>query len=170
MPSFVRRRWQDHAVLLIVLGLAVLARLAMWLAFRPAITYPDSWTYLDEALGTFPVGLGEIRPSGYPLLLRVLQTPFRNLGIVTFAQHAAGIATGLVLWSLLRRLAVPAWITLVATAIVLLDGYLILVEQFVLAEAFFIVVFAVSLWLLVVHGEDDRAIAASGALLAASPC
>src|SRR5262245_14382222 len=158
--------WTEHRALVVLLAIAVVVRALLWFAYRPALVYPDSWTYIDEALGSFPVGLGEIRPSGYALVLRVLQTPFHALGVVTIVQHLAGLATGVITYSLLRRLGATKVVTLVATGVVLLDAYVITLEQFILAEAVFTLTIMASIWLLVVLGDDDRAVAASGALLA----
>src|SRR5215218_5751174 len=78
-PSTGRRIWAEHRGIVVLVAVAAIVRAMVWFAYRPGLTLSDSWTYIDEAFGSFPVGLGEIRPSGYPLLLRVLQTPVRNM-------------------------------------------------------------------------------------------
>ena len=102
----------------------------------PAIFFGDSWAYLDLAYNGTPVGLAPDRPSGYPLLIDLLSVVGRSLAITT-AQHLAGLAVGVLVYTLLIKLGLPRLLATAGTALVLLDGYAIALEQQIMAESFF---------------------------------
>ena len=76
MRSLLRAHWP----LLVVLAVAAAVRVAVAIAYRPAIFFGDSWAYLDLAFGGSPVGFAPDRPSGYPLLIDLLSVFGRSLG------------------------------------------------------------------------------------------
>src|SRR5947209_8006712 len=88
-PSVTRMRC--HAGFVAVLVAATVLRAAAEVAYRPALFFSDSWIYLSTAFGGVPVGIVPSRPSGYPLLLRLLTFPGRNVLLATLVQHAAGL-------------------------------------------------------------------------------
>jgi hypothetical protein len=75
-------------------------------------------------------------PFGYALAIRVLR-PGGDLGILTGAQHLAGLGTGVLVYVLLLRLAGRRSLAVIGAGVVVLDGYAIAIEQYVMAEAFF---------------------------------
>ena len=87
MRSLLRAHWP----LLVVLAIAAAVRVAVAIAYQPAIFFGDSWAYLDLAYGGSPVGFAPDRPSGYPMLIDLLSIFGRSLGAITTAQHLAGL-------------------------------------------------------------------------------
>jgi hypothetical protein len=164
MRSLLRAHWP----LLVVLAIAAAVRVAVAVAYRPAIFFGDSWAYLDLAFGAVPVGFAPDRPSGYPLMIDLLSLFGRELGAITTAQHVAGLATGVLVYALLLRLHLPRWLATAGAAVVLLDAYAIALEQQILAEAFFTIALVASLFLVAGRDRGTIALAASGALLAAA--
>jgi len=155
---------REHAALLVVLAAGVLLRLAIALAYRPALLSVDSWGYLDVALRADPVGFAPERPSGYPLLLNVLLLPGRSLALVTTVQHLAGLASGVLAYVLLLRLSAPKAIAVAAAAVLLLDAYAVTLEQHLLTEAFFGLTLLGAAY-LAIASRGATGLAASGLLL-----
>jgi hypothetical protein len=120
-----------------VLGAAALLRLGAAVAYRPALFYSDSWGYLAMAHGKGFVSFAPLRPSGYPVILKVLSVAGDGLLATTLVQHLAGLAAGTIVYATLRWFDVPRWAATVAGAFVLLDAWAVALEQFVLSEAFF---------------------------------
>ena len=147
-----------------VLAAGVLLRLAVALAYRPALLSVDSWGYLDVALRADPVGFAPERPSGYPLLLGVLLLPGRSLALVTTVQHLAGLASGVLAYILLLRLGARKAIALAAAAVLLLDVYEVTLEQHLLSEAFFGLALLGAAY-LAIASRGAPGVAASGLLL-----
>ncbi len=126
---FVRR----HAFFGVLLGVGTALRALTMLAYQPALVFWDSAGYIQQAHHLTPFA---IRPFGYPLFLSVL--PIHDwLGIVPLIQHLMGLGMGLMIYLLLQRLSVPRWLAALAAAPVLLDGFQIVLEQYVLSETLF---------------------------------
>jgi hypothetical protein len=155
---------REHAALLAVLAAGVLLRLAVALAYRPGLLSVDSWGYLDLALRADPVGFAPERPSGYPLLLNVLDLPGRSIAAVTTVQHLAGLATGVLAYFLLLRLGVRKGIAAAAAAVLLLDSYAVALEQHLLTEAFFGLALLGAAY-LAIESRGALGLALSGALI-----
>src|SRR5262245_8416373 len=155
---------REHAALLIVLAAGALLRLAVALAYHPALMSVDSWGYLDVALRADPVGFAPERPSGYPLLLGALLLPGRSIALVTTVQHLAGLASGVLAYALLLRLGARKAVAAVATGVLLLDVYAVTLEQHLLSESFFgLALFGAAY--LAIASRRAPALAASGLLL-----
>src|SRR5689334_5176309 len=125
----LRAHWPLAAVL--AAGLAL--RIAVAIAYEPGLFFSDSWSYVRLA---YSPGFAPDRPSGYPLVIALLSLPGRELGVITAAQHLAGLATAVLAYTLLIRLSAPRWAATAAAAVAVLDLYAISLEQFVMAEAF----------------------------------
>jgi hypothetical protein len=161
-----RLEWHDvrpHVPFLVILGVGALLRLLTTLAYRPAMEYvQDSFSYLANAHKLTP---DVIRPVGYSFLLKVISVTGR-LTLVPIVQHGFGLATGVLLYVLLVRLGVRPWLAALGAAPVLLDGYQVYIEQFVLAEAFFEILLVGALALLLAWRRPPlAACVAAGALL-----
>lgn len=172
-PSLPRRAWQEagrHRALLFFVGLAVLVRVAVAVAYRPALFFGgDSSQYLKLAFAGGPVGTAYERPSGYPLLLDGLfGLTGRSLLALTTVQHVAGIAVGVLTYVLLRRLDAPRWLAVAAGALVLLDSYSIALEQHVLTDTFFALALLGSFLLVIGRRRGRWALVAGGLLLGVS--
>jgi Dolichyl-phosphate-mannose-protein mannosyltransferase len=134
----IRRNWPFA----LVLAAGALLRLACEVAYRPALFYSDSWGYLSMAHGAGIVTFAPLRPSGYPLILKVLHW----LTLTTVVQHLAGLAVATLAYALLRTLDVRRWVATLAGAFVVLDAWAIALEQYILAEAFFGLALMLAVW------------------------
>jgi hypothetical protein len=160
---YLRRHWLFVAVF----ALAVALRVCVAVAYHPALFFSDSLGYLAMADKGFPVGIAPTRPSGYPLLIDLVAFG-KSLQALTIAQHAAGLATGVLVYALLTWARVARWLAACAAGLVLLESYGVALEQHVLSETFFALFITASTFLAIRSARDGRAIAASGLLLAAS--
>jgi 4-amino-4-deoxy-L-arabinose transferase-like glycosyltransferase len=134
----LRRNWPFA----LVLAAGALLRLAAEVAYRPALFYSDSWGYLSMAHGSGLVTFAPLRPSGYPLILKVLHA----LPVITVAQHLAGLVTATLVYATARHLGVRRWVATVGGAFVALDAWAIALEQYILAEAFFGLALMLAVW------------------------
>ncbi len=114
---------------------------ALW-SWRPAfIGYYDTSPYVAAARsGLFA---DPFRPAGYPAFLRALHALSDHVVAVTALQHALGIATALLLYAAVRPYS--RWAALLAPAVVLLDGFEVLVEHAVLSDSLFVFLLAAAL-------------------------
>ncbi len=107
------------------------------LAYSPALLFPDSWGYIATGLTGAFVGLPTVHPIGYPILIRLLTLPDRSLTELIAIQHLAALAVGLAVYAALIRSRLPRWAAAAGAALVLLDGYTITLEQYVMSDTFF---------------------------------
>ncbi len=155
-----------HPALTAVLALGALLRLAVAVAYRPALMWDDSWAYLNTAFRNLPVSLSGSRPSGYPLLVRILTGDDLLLAGLVTAQHLAGLAVGALAYVLALRLGVRRWVATVLTAVILLDSYALTLEQTMMPETLFTLALLLSAYLLITRRSSWPALAASGGFLA----
>jgi len=129
--SSLRAAARAHPLFTGLLLAGLVLRIVTFFAYRPALIYFDSTRYLRRMEDLLP---GELSPVGYPFFLRVLPIEWEP-AVVPAVQHLFGLAIAVLLYAVLVRLEVrPAWAA-IATAPVLLDGYQLNIEQFVLTEA-----------------------------------
>jgi hypothetical protein len=159
IPALGRRHWP----LLAVLGVAAAVRAATAVTYWPALTWTDSWQYIYAT--RLPGSFAPDKPNGYMLFLRLLGTG-EHLGAVTAVQHLLGLAGGVLLFALLRRLGCAVPVATLATAVVLLDAYAIALEQHVLAEALFTFVLLTWAFVAIAAPRTAAFAAAAGLLLA----
>jgi hypothetical protein len=148
------------------------------IAYPPALFFGDSWGYLATAFAGHFVSLPYLRPVGYSLLIWILTIPGRDLVQLIALQHLAGLATGCLIYVSLLRAQVPRTLAAIAAALVLLDGYTITLEQYVMADTFYTLTLLIAVLLLVWPrldpGADGRSTQSllitslSGLLVAAS--
>jgi hypothetical protein len=138
--------WRDHRLFTVAACLSVLPRLVAMLGFKPALLIQDSFSYLGQGIHLFP--LGQTRPEGYPLLLRVLE-PFHSLLLVTTLQHLMGIALAAMIYAVLRGRGLPAWGATLAAVPTLFDSRQIWLESSILPDTLFTFVLLVAVVLLV---------------------
>jgi hypothetical protein len=147
---FLAEHWIFGVAL--VLGLAL--RVITMLGFPPAIWYGgDSVSYVNSGLRLFP---GTSRESGYGLMLDLLR-PFHSFAVVTGVQHVMGLVSAVLIYALLRhRYRLPAWGATLATLPVLLDVYVIQLEQEILADCTFTFLAVLALTLVLWWPDDQR--------------
>ncbi len=149
LRSVARTHWL--ALSLLIIGASL--RVAAMVAYPPALFFGDSWGYVVSAfsghtLGFASVALSNDRPSGYPVLLWLLSEPGRDLTRLIAVQHLAGLAIGALVYVALLRAGIPRLGAACAAALVLLDGYAITLEQYVMSDTFFALTVLVACLLL----------------------
>ena len=148
--SFLVRHWLF--VIALVLGAAL--RATTMLGFPPAIWYGgDSVSYINSGLTWYP---GNSRESGYGVFLAILR-PFHSFAVVTGVQHLTGLVTAALIYALLRhRYRLPGWGATLAALPVLLDTYVIQLEQEILADCLFTFLAALALVLVLWWPDTER--------------
>jgi hypothetical protein len=133
----VALRLRHHWPMVLIVSVGTLVRLLTMVAYSPALLFPDSWGYIATAYSGAFIGLPTIHPDGYPLLIKLLTLPDRSLLELVAIQHLAGVGVGVVIYMALTRARLPRWGAAAAAALVLLDGYAITLEQYVMSDTFF---------------------------------
>lgn len=135
MSSRAIRLLAENRLFSLAFALGAALRLITMLAFPPAIWYGgDSVSYVNSGLNMQP---GTSRESGYGVFLELLH-PFHSFALVTLVQHLTGLAMGALIYALLRhRYRLPGWGATLATVPVLIDPYVIQLEQEILADSVF---------------------------------
>jgi hypothetical protein len=148
--GFLARHW----IFGIALALGAALRLITWLGFRPAIWFGgDSVSYVNSGLHWWP---GVSRESGYGVMLELLE-PFHSFAVVTAVQHVLGLAIAVMIYALLRqRYRLPAWGATAAALPVLLDVYVIQLEQEILADSTFAFLCAAAVTLVLWWPDHER--------------
>jgi hypothetical protein len=139
--------WRNHRLFTIAALVSVIPRVIAALGFKPALFIQDSFSYLQE--GTH-FNLGQLRPAGYPMLLRVLE-PFHSLLLVTTLQHLMGIGIGAIIYAVLRTRGLPAWGATLAAAPTLFDSRQIWLEASILPDTLFTLVLMIAVAILIVR-------------------
>jgi hypothetical protein len=140
-------RWsRAHAPFTFLLIAGAILRAAAMLAYRPGFEYADSAEYLLLAARYLPTGH---RPIGYSIFLSGLSVAGQS-SVIPLTQHALGLIMAVVLYVLLLRIGVRPWLAALGAAPVLLDGYQLDIEHYVLAEtlaeALLVLTLAAVLW------------------------
>jgi 4-amino-4-deoxy-L-arabinose transferase-like glycosyltransferase len=135
-----RRHWG----LLVVLLLGGVLRGLVVHAYVPAFSFADSISYLTVA----HTGEPQVhRPWGYSGLLASLEwlMPFRGVAIV---QHVLGLVVTVLVYALLQHRGVRRLVSCLAVAPLALDGYIIQIEHYVMAESLYMLLLVGALVLL----------------------
>jgi hypothetical protein len=88
-----------------VLAAAVIVRTVAVRGYPAPWWFGDSHGYITSTLDRAP---GDLRPSGYPFLLWLLE-PFHSFTVVVVVQHAIGVLTGVLVYLLAWRAGRAAW-------------------------------------------------------------
>ncbi|MBX6169717.1 MAG: hypothetical protein IRY84_19095, partial [Thermobispora bispora] len=160
LPEWARR----HRWFLVVFGLGALLRLVAVLGYRPALWFPDSYTYVVTAMRPRP---DLVRPAGYSMFLRLLE-PFHSFGLVVVVQHVLGLLIGVMLYATLRRRGAPTWAAVPACVPVLLDAYQIELEHLLVSDSLFAFLIVGAVCLAMRRPLTPRSAAAVGLVLAAA--
>jgi hypothetical protein len=168
-----RRLASDHRWFAIVFLLAFILRLAAVIAYRPLLMQlSDTWGYLSLSFHmniTNHFVVAPERPFGYPLVLWLIARPFGfHATLVTGLQHLAGLATGTLAYVALVRFGVRRWLAVVAAGVILLDTYMVALEQTILPEPFFILMLMLAAYLVAVPRKATWHLPVAGLLLGAA--
>jgi hypothetical protein len=118
---------------MVFLFLALVLRIIVTLAYRPALMFPDSIDYLERANDLTPMAW---HPLGYSLFLRLLR-PIGDITAVAVMQHLLVVVDGVLLYTLLLRFGLKRWLAALGVAPLLFDAFQLNAEQWVLSEAWF---------------------------------
>jgi hypothetical protein len=139
------RRSRDHWLFGLVLVAALVLRILTALAFRPIMWFGgDSASYLATGLRLIP---DPARVGGYGFMLWALK-PLHSFALVAAVQHVMGLAMGVLVYLLARRLGLPAWAATLATIPVLFDAYEVQLESDALPGVPFGLLVVLALYLL----------------------
>ncbi|WP_202638420.1 phospholipid carrier-dependent glycosyltransferase [Bailinhaonella thermotolerans] len=135
-----------HAWFGAALAAGAALRLVAMLGYRPALWFPDSFSYMVTAMRPRP---DLIRPPGYAFFLRALE-PFHSLGLVAAVQHLLGLGIATLVYAVAVRRGAPRWAGVLAALPVLLDPYQVQLEHLLLSDTLFtfcvVAAVAVALW------------------------
>ena len=119
-PARIGPSVRANAALVAIGAVGLVLRVLTSVTYRPALAFvQDTFDYLENAAVLQP---GLVRPSGYPAFLRILSVA-GSIAVIPVVQHVLGLSTGVLLYALLRRLGVGAWMAALGAAPVLLDSY-----------------------------------------------
>lgn len=145
MPRLLVAHWQ-FAVLLL-LGTAL--RGAVLAAYHPVLIFPDSVRYIQFAHnfmhGHWAVD-GE-RQSGYSILI-LPAVALHWLVAIPLIQHLAGLAIAVLIYAFLVRYGARTWLAALATIPVLFDPLQLILEEYVLADIWTVLLLLVALVVL----------------------
>jgi 4-amino-4-deoxy-L-arabinose transferase-like glycosyltransferase len=149
-----------------VLLLGAALRVVVLAAYHPALIFPDSVRYLQYA-HNFSAGhwtVDDQRQSGYSILLTIFQN---ELWLVALVQHLAGLAIATLIYAVLVRLNASRWLAALATIPVLFDPLELVLEQYILADVWTVLLVLAALVILVWQRSQVswRAAAGCGLLL-----
>jgi hypothetical protein len=126
-----------HWLFACLLAVGAVLRVLVMVAYPPAVFFNDSWVYLASAFGHHLTTLSSLRPVGYSLLIRLLTIPGRDVSQIVALQHLGGLVIGTLIYATLIRARLPRALAAAAAAFVLLDGYAITLEQYLMPDTFF---------------------------------
>ncbi|MGY1620433.1 phospholipid carrier-dependent glycosyltransferase [Geodermatophilus sp. SYSU D00691] len=140
----VLRFLSEHGAFLVLLLAGGAVRGLVVHAYVPAFWFPDSITYLEVA----ETGEAQVhRPWGYSWLLALLErwVPFEAVVVV---QHGLGLLATSLAYLLLAHRGVGRVVRTLAVVPLALDGYLVQIEHYVLAESLYVFLLVGALTLL----------------------
>jgi len=141
----------------VLLAMAAVLRAVVYVAYHPALIFPDSVRYLQYA-HSFADGHGsvdELRQSGYSVLI-IPVVLVHDLWIIPLVQHLLGLATAALVYAVLVHFGIRAWIAALATIPVLFDPLQLILEQYVLTDTWTVFLIVAALVILVWDTPNQR--------------
>ena len=133
LPDRSRSSLRDVPFLLALLA-GVVLRVVVMVAYRPALLFPDSFSYLERAHHfTFL----RSRPGGYSLFLWPILHLTDSLTAVALVQHLLGLLLAVLCYAFLMRRGLPWWGATLAVLPLLLDPLQLVLEQYALTDVLF---------------------------------
>jgi hypothetical protein len=153
----VRQQLRRHWLFAVLLAMAAVLRAVVFVAYHPALIFPDSVRYLQYA-HSFANGhwsVDELRQSGYSVLM--IPVVFaHDMWIIPLVQHLLGLATAVLVYAVLIHLGIRAWIAALAAIPVLFDPLQLILEQYVLADVWTVFLIVAALVILVWNAPNQR--------------
>jgi hypothetical protein len=140
--------WRNHRLFTVAACLSLIPRVIAALGFSPALFIQDSFSYMAEGVHLTP--LSQLRPAGYPLMLRFLE-PLHSLLLVTTLQHLMGLGLAVIIYGVLRTCGLPGWGATLATVPTLFDSRQIWLESSILPDTLFTLVLMIAVAILVLR-------------------
>jgi hypothetical protein len=143
-------RLREHWVVVVLLLLGAALRGVAEAAYFPALIFPDSVRYLEYA-HSFAHGhwtVDDQRQSGYSILI-LPAVALNAIWLIPLVQHLAGLATAVLIYTVLIRFGARRWLAALATIPVLFDPLQVILEQYVLTDVWTVLLIMAALALLV---------------------
>jgi hypothetical protein len=115
-----------------MVGVAI--RVGVDVAFRPGFVHSDGPGYLRMVDHLYANGG---RPVGYSAVLWLIAQVDRGVDAISIAQQVLGLLTAVVLYAVLRRWAVSAWVATLAVLPLLVDQMQLVLEHSVMSDVLF---------------------------------
>jgi len=141
----VRARLRTHWLFLLLFGCGVGLRVLVQVTYQPAIFFFDSFTYLRDAVDPAP---DAPRPLGYSILVLRPLLALHDLAVVPLVQHLCGLGMAALVYVVLLRHGLRPWFGALATGPILLDAYLLQIEQNLASDTVFLTLVTIVLALL----------------------
>jgi Dolichyl-phosphate-mannose-protein mannosyltransferase len=151
------RALRSHWLFAVLLTMAAVLRAVVYVAYHPALIFPDSVRYLQYA-HSFANGhwsVDELRQSGYSVLI-IPVAMLHDLSIIPLVQHLVGLATAVLIYAVLVRFSIRAWTAALATIPVLFDPLQLILEQYVLTDVWTVFLIVAVLVILVWNTPNQR--------------
>jgi Dolichyl-phosphate-mannose-protein mannosyltransferase len=149
-----------HRLMVALVAIGVVLRVVEMLAYRPALLFPDSFRYLNEAQHFY---LSESRPTGYGLALWPIAHLTGSLPVITACQHLIGLGLAVACYAFLLRRGLPRWGAALAVVPLLLDPLQLVLEHYVLSDLVFEALLVLACLLLLWHHRPGtRAVVVAG--------
>ena len=161
LPGRLLAALRGHLLFCVVLLVAAALRLVVMLGYPPAMFYPDSYSYLNDAVTGVP---DNVRGNGYPFFLRLLM-PLHSFNLVSGLQALMGLAMGALIYAVLRRRGLPAWGATLCALPVLFDVYELQMEHLIASDLLFYTLVTVAVALLCFTDAPPWPVAAIAGLL-----
>ena len=132
--------------LVAILVAGALLRLLLVLAWKPAFFgWPDAASYIGVSQsGDF--FRNELRPAGYPIVLRGMNEISPTLLFVVIVHHLLGLASAAIMFFTVARTGISRWLALVPAAVMALAAPVFFMEHSANSEAVFILLMSVALY------------------------
>jgi hypothetical protein len=177
LASIRARNRQERVALgglLLLLAAGVALRLWFMTAVRPGLLgYADTHVYVYAAAD---ISDGKWfsyshQPNGYSMFIAFTHLFAAKLSLVSLAQHALGVATGVLLYLSVRRVGGPPWLGLLPAASVLVGGTQLFAEHAILSESLFSFIVACAIYAAVRASASPAFwwVAAAGLLCGMAP-
>lgn len=134
LPARLLRAAREHWFFTLLFVAGAVGRLLALQAYRPLLSNLDSFFYVGNSGPLLPQGED---PIGYSLVIRGFEDVANLLTLAAF-QHLLGLAAGLCVYALLRRLGAPKTLAALAAAPILLDAYQWQMEEYLLSDSVFL--------------------------------
>ena len=159
-PALLHAQLQRPHPALVVLGALLLIGIGLraWLVYQYApgfVGYDDSRGYLATLIAP-NLYWQPVRPAGYPIFLLLARELSSHLRSAVVVQHALGVATAILLYLAVARVARQRWVALLPAVVVLLGGSQIYLEHAIVTESVFAFLVALALWLSVRSIDSAR--------------